>query len=101
METGSLTKKLPSLMAMVFTLGLEATVCPDLKWGLRVRSIGRSGISDLMAKAPMVKHGNTPTAVLLSGPTPMEATLRYSLMGLNTHEFVFDEYGNLISEDND
>src|SRR5260221_13809950 len=68
-------------MATGFILDLEATVCPVLRWGPKVKSIGRSATSGLTVLDRTVKNGSTRTAVSSPGPTPTEATLKYLRMG--------------------
>ena len=86
---------------MVFILDLAVMACRVLKWGLMEESTGRLVTLVLMADQTG-KKWEYPNSGVIARCNPDGSDFEIFASGLrNTHEFVFDEYGNLISEDND
>ena len=89
-------------MDTVFILDSAAMECRELKWVLMAGSIGRLGTLDLMVRIKTGKKWEYPNSGVIARSNPDGSDFEIFASGnRNTHEFVFDEYANLISEDND
>ena len=89
-------------MAMVFILVSVAMACLVLKWGRTAKIYWQIGDIGYSGKGPDGQKWEYPNSGVIARSNPDGSDFEIFAAGLrNTHEFAFDQYANLISEDND